>query len=138
MTILTPFHGQYTGAGAWRDEAGTGHAYAVSLTLEARAGGLGLAFRHVFHEEDNQPDVTLDLTLVPRASSILGADMGGLAVRGYWDDDTGVLGYAIPIPGNLVEATYVFDSDGTARVAGSSEKNAAGHFIMWTERLARV
>ncbi|MCB1359294.1 MAG: hypothetical protein KDK53_23245 [Maritimibacter sp.] len=63
--------------------------------------------------------------------------MGGLAGRGYWDDATGVLAYHIPLPGNLVEATYVF-AEGTARVAGSSEKNAAGHFIMWTETLRRT
>lgn len=135
--ILKAHHGRYTGQGEWRDETGAHHAYEVTLTLEARAGGLGLGFRHVFHEEHDQPDVNFDVTLAVRAPSILGFDLGGLAGRGYFDEATGTLAYAIPIPGNHVEASYRF-ADGACLVAGSSEKNAAGHYIMWTETLTRV
>lgn len=134
---LTDLLGHYEGTGTWRDTTGTHHAYGVRLTLEARGEALGLSFRHVFHEEAGQPDVTLDLTLMPTAPGLLAFDLGGLPGRGYWDGDTGVLAYQIPIPGNLVEATYLFDG-GTVRVAGSSEKNAAGHHIMWTETLTRA
>lgn len=135
-SILVSHHGSYAGSGEWRDDAGGHHRYDVTLTLEARTGGLGLTFRHVFPEEPDQPDVNFDVTLEGRAPSILAFDLGGLAGRGFWDDDTGLLHYAIPIPGNLVEATYRFH-DGGCLVAGSSEKNAAGHYIMWTETLAR-
>ena len=135
--ILEDHHGDYTGTGTWRDATGAQHRYQVTLTLAPRGDGLGLTFRHVFHEEEEQPDVALDLTLAPTAPGLLGFDLGGLAGRGYWDETTAVLAYHIPLPGNLVEATYVF-ADGSARVAGSSEKNAAGHFIMWTETLQRA
>ncbi|MEZ5722290.1 MAG: hypothetical protein R3D59_12080 [Paracoccaceae bacterium] len=64
---LTDHLGHYEGTGTWRDTTGTHHAYGVRLTLEARGEALGLSFRHVFHEEAGQPDVTLDLTLMPTA-----------------------------------------------------------------------
>ena len=38
---------------------------------------------------------------------------------------------------DAVEVTYFFGPEGV-RVAGSSEKNRAGHYIMWDERLARA
>ncbi|MBV7378587.1 hypothetical protein [Maritimibacter dapengensis] len=127
--------GTWIGEGRWRDSVGESHAYHVRLTLRRHESGVSVAFRHDFVEEAEQDAVELSLDLDETAPAILSADVLGVGgVRGYMLDD--MLHYTLPIPGNAVEATYVFFGD-TCIVAGSSEKNAAGHYIMWDERLTR-
>lgn len=135
-SILAEHHGRYSGTGSWRDDTGAAHGYQASPTLAGTDDGLRHSFFHVCPEDPGQPDVALDIMLKPWAPSILGFDLDGLAGRGYWDDAMGALAHAFPLPGNLVETSCSF-SDDTARVGGSSEKNAAARHIMWTERLTR-
>lgn len=136
MTQLADTYlGQYSGKGRWRDGTGASHAYDVTCAIARTGQDLTITFTHVFHEEPDTADVHLDLTLSAVAPSILEFSLGPVSGRGYEDSD--LLHYDIPLPGNLVEATYRFDGD-TCLVSGSSERNSAGHHIMWTERLTRT
>ena len=134
MAILEDHLGQYTGTGRWRDSLGESHSYEVTLRLEDREGALGVSFTHSFPEEPDQADIHFDATLAQVAPALLSFDLGGLPCRAYAEED--VLSYQIPLPDNLVEATFFFTPDGCT-VAGSSEKNAAGNRIMWREKLTR-
>ncbi|MGI3165058.1 hypothetical protein [Pseudooceanicola sp. 200-1SW] len=128
--------GRFQGQGTWRDEAGDSHRYQVEMTLEARDEGLHLSFTHVFTEEPETEDVSFALVLRPEAPSILGFSIPGLPPgRGYYAED--LLHYTLPLPGNAVEVSCFFTASG-CRVAGSSERNKAGRFIMWDERLSRL
>ncbi len=127
--------GQYVGDGTWRDDAGETKRYRVEMTIEPAEGGARLAFRHIFGEEPDQPDILQSFEFTIVAPSILRFELGDMVGRGYFADD--LLHYTIPIPGNAVEVTYFF-ADGGIRVAGSAEKNAAGRYIMWDEVLERA
>ena len=136
-TPLAAALGRYEGEGTWRDETGECQNYAVEMTLSARdSDGLTIAYRHVFAEDD-VPDVAVSIDLICDAPCILSFEFPGLPVkgRGYYSGD--LLHYTIPIPGNAVEVTLFFTADG-ARLAGSSQKNSAGRYIMWEERLDKT
>ena len=136
MTALSTGHfGCYFGTGRWRDDTGASHAYRVTLVVTRVTGGVRVRFTHEFFEEPEAEDVHLDLTLTGDVPSLLGFELGPVRGRGYQTAD--VLHYDIPLPGNLVSATHIFAADGTCRVVGASEKNAAGRTIMWEEVLTR-
>ena len=135
--ILAEALGRFEGEGVWRDEAGDSRRYRVEMALaDLPGGGLRCSFRHTFFEEDT-PEVVQSLDFVAGSESILSFRMQGLpyAGRGYFGRD--LLHYTIPIPGNSVEVTHFFTSDGVV-VAGSSERNSRGRYIMWEERLLKI
>lgn len=133
-SCLGPAFGAYVGRGRWRDETGATHAYEIGMTLARTETGFSLNFRHRFPEEEGQNDVKFDASFTEYAPQLLSFDLGGLACRGHIAQ--GCLSYQIPLPGNLVEATFFF-TPGACRVVGSSEKNSAGHAIAWDETLVR-
>lgn len=136
-TPLAAALGRYEGEGTWRDETGESQTYTVEMTLSARDGdGLTIAYRHVFAADD-EPDVALSIDLRCDAPSILSFELPGLPVKGRGYHSGDFLHYTIPIPGNAVEVTLFVTADG-ARLAGSSQKNSAGRYIMWEERLKKT
>ncbi|MCB1389538.1 MAG: hypothetical protein KDK12_10440 [Rhodobacteraceae bacterium] len=94
-----------------------------------------LTFRHAFVEEET-PDVALDLTLTRRAPGILAFERPGLPA-GYGYATAGTLGCTIPVPGNAVQVACHL-TEGGMLVTGTAQRNAAGRFIMWEERLTRA
>lgn len=139
MSALADKHlGTYGGSGQWHDETGASQVYTATLTLNRTAKGLTLSFRHVFHEDPAADDVHMTLTLSPwpKSPSLLTFDLGPTRGRGYQDAD--LLHYDIPLPATLVSATYRFTDTGICLVNGSSDSNADGNYIMWTERLSRT
>lgn len=138
LNDLAPMLGSYKGKGIWRDDAGGTRRYTIDMSLSlSESGELRQSFRHLFYEEDDAV-IEQDLTFTPKADSILAFDLPGtgIAGRGYYSPR--LLHYTIPLPGNNVEVTYFFTPDGTATIAGSSEKNADGNYIMWEEHLSRT
>jgi len=130
--------GRFAGQGVWRDDAGDSHRYDIEMSLAGTPGkGLELAYRHVFFEEADTPDVDVSFVLTETAPSILTFKLPGLPVEGRGYSVSDLLHFTIPVPGNTIEVTMFF-GDATVRVAGSSERNSAGRYIMWDETLKQV
>ena len=127
--------GSYSGTGRWCDETGKSQAYSVAMSLARSDDALILSFKHVFDEEPGTDDLNMSLTLKtwPKSPTLLTFDVGQIQGRGYVDND--LLHYDIPLPDTLATATYRFTTDGRCLVNGSSDRNADGNYIMWTERL---
>lgn len=126
--------GQYLGEGTQRDDAGNSLDYRVEMTIEPAEGGIRMAFRHVFHDEDKSDNLQ-SLIFAVTAPSIFNfkTEMG--TGTGYFTND--ILHYRIPKAGSAVEVTLFFSSEGV-RVAGSTERDQEGRYVMWDERLERA
>ena len=129
-------YGTFAGTGRWRDDKGETHAYRVNLYLSPRDEGLGLSFVHEFHEEPDAEDIDLSLIPVETAPSLLKFEIGPIEGRGY--QTRHLVHFDIPMPDTMVETTYLFDNHGNCHVWGSSQSNADGNHIMWTETLTRT
>jgi hypothetical protein len=126
--------GRYGGEGRWVDETGETRPYKVDLRIQPIGGGrVRTWFKHDFVEEGMATEQSV--ILEPRAGGVLGVCMDGPPItgRGYFTGDS--LHYELDVPNNRVEVSILFSQTGAARVIGSSEKNAQGRFIWWTEQL---
>lgn len=130
--------GTYKGEGIWREATGDTHRYHVDFRLGIEADGrTSITFVHDFFEEET-PEVRMQMDMQPTAPSLLTFDIPGLETKGWATCAADFISYSLPIPGNLVQASYFFPDENSVVVSGSSEKNRKGHLIMWEERLERA
>jgi len=128
--------GAYAGDGIWHDEAGESKRYRIDMRLDELADGkVQQRFKHLFFEE-NDDVIEQAVTFQNLANGAFTFSLGPLTGKGYSSGD--VLHYTIPVPGNSVEVTYFFGTDGRVCVVGSSQKNKFGRYIWWEENLHQV
>ena len=131
---LASICGRYDGEGRWVDETGETKPYQIDLRIEPIEGGrVRKWFKHDFVEEGMATEQAV--IFEPRAGGVLGVSMDGPPItgRGYFTGDA--LHYELDVPNNRIEVSLFFLEAGAVSVIGSSQKNAQGRFIWWTERL---
>lgn len=133
MNNIETLAGTYEGSGTWHDAAGSSGAYRIKQTNVVTDVGFDVSFRHNF---DDGSVVEASFKMVWIAPFVFRVDVAGTPIgNGYVF--SGYCHYHMKVGESFVEASYRASGDGLD-VYGSSTRNAAGHYIAWTESLRRV